>query len=323
MKNKIYKSKYESEESTPDSTMLLKLAKALKVKTEFFFRSSQFVLENKEYRKRTISNIELQSIESKILNLVEKRFELESLYPHANTSKFEVPSDLPTHLKYLYEIDSVANKLRTLWGLGQDPISDLSDVLELQGIKVFMIDEDADNNFDGLAAVVNDYHIIVISKNWPGDRQRFTLAHELGHLILDGKLANTVDEEKASDRFAGAFLLPQVPLKKRLGEQRKSLEIAELALIKEEFGISMQAAFIRANQAKIIDYEYSSSLWKLFKKEGWNETEPGKQYPSEKIHRFKQLVLRALSEEYIGESKAAELLDMTVKKFHNYRMTGK
>jgi Zn-dependent peptidase ImmA (M78 family)/DNA-binding XRE family transcriptional regulator len=316
-------SMYESEKSTPDSTMLLKLAKALKVKTEFFFRSSEFVLENKEYRKRTISNIELQSIESKILNLVEKRFEFETLYPLMNTIKFEVPTELPTHIQYLYNIDTFANQLREIWNLGNDPISDLSDLLESKGIKVFMIDEDADNNFDGLAALVNNYHIIVISKNWPGDRQRFTLAHELGHLMLDGKLADTLDDEKASDRFAGAFLLPENPLKKKLGDTRKNLEIAELSLIKKEFGVSMQVVFIRASQIKIIAYNYSSKLWKIFKKEGWNIKEPGEQYPSEKVHHFKQMVLRAVSEEYIEESKAAELLDMTVKKFHNFRMTGK
>ena len=316
-------SKYETEESTPDSTMLIKLAKALKVKTEFFFRSSEFVLENKEYRKRTISNIELQSIESKILNLVEKRFEFEALYPPMNAITFEIPNGLPNRIQYLYNIDTFANKLRELWKLGNDPISDLSDLLESKGIKVFMIDEDADNNFDGLAALVNSYHIIVISKNWPGDRQRFTLAHELGHLMLDGKLADTLDEEKASDRFAGAFLLPEVPLKKKLGDTRKNLEIAELSLIKKEFGVSMQVVFIRASQIKIIDYNYSSKLWKIFKKEGWNIKEPGEQYPSEKVYHFKQMILRAVSEEYIEESKAAELLDMTVNRFHKFRMTGK
>ncbi|RLA70319.1 MAG: transcriptional regulator, partial [Epsilonproteobacteria bacterium] len=104
--------------------------------------------------------------------------------------------------------------------------------------------------------------------------------------------------------------------------RRKKLEIAELALIKAEFGVSMQAVFIRANQVGIIEYTYSNTLWKLFKKEGWDVKEPGEQYPCEKIYIFKQLVLRALSEKYIGESKAAELLGMSVRKFHNYRMTG-
>ncbi|WP_294965938.1 XRE family transcriptional regulator [Sulfurimonas sp.] len=316
-------SKYEKEDSTPDSTMLLKLSKALNVKTNFFFQTNEFILENKEYRKRTISNIELRSIESKILNFVEKRFEVESLFPNLPFNKFKVPALKTKQISKLKDVPLIADELREAWELGIDPISDLSNVLESNGIKVFMIDESADNNFDGLAAIVNDYHIIVISKNWPGDRQRFTLAHELGHLILEGRLCSKMDDEKASDRFAAAFLLPEKSLKNQLTARRKSIEIAELALIKEEFGVSMQAVFIRANQAGIIDYLYSNSLWKLFKKEGWDKKEPGEQYPSEKIHIFKQLVLRAVSEEYIEESKAAELLDMTVKKFLKYRMTGK
>lgn len=316
-------SKYEKEQATPDSTMILKLAHALGVKSEFFFRTDNFVLENKEYRKRAISSVQLRAIESKILDVVERRFELENLFPNPPSSKFKVPANLPSQINFMYEIDAFTDKLRELWDIGSDPIADLSDVLEEHGIRVFMIDESADNQFDGLAATVNGHQIIVVSKDWSGDRQRFTLSHELGHLMLEGRLASKLDEEKASDRFAGSFLLPEKAVKKVLGKKRKIIEIAELGLIKEEYGISMQGAFIRANQTKIISYEYSSSLWKLFKKEGWDKNEPSQPYPSEKIHMFKRLVLKALALEYIGESKAAELLGMSVKKFHNYRMTGK
>ena len=316
-------SKYEKEQVTPDSTMILKLAKALGVKSEFFFRTNSFVLENKEYRKRAISSVQLRSIESKILDAVEKRFELEELFPNSIGRRFEVPAELPSKINFMYEIDAFADQLREIWDLGSDPVSDLSDVLEEHGIRVFMIDESADNQFDGLAATVNGHHIIVVSKDWTGDRQRFTLAHELGHRMLEGKLASKLDEEKASDRFAGAFLLPRAAVIKALGEKRKTLEIAELGLLKEEYGISMQGAFIRANQAKIISYNYSSTLWKLFKKEGWDKKEPGKPYPPEKVFVFKRLVLKALALEYITESKAAELLGMSVRRFHTYRMTGK
>ncbi len=316
-------SKYEKEQATPDSTMLLKLSRALGVKTEFFFRTEKFVLENKEYRKRAISSVQLRAIESKILDEVERRFELESLFPNPPSSKFEVPTGLPLKINYMYEIDAFADKVREIWNIGSDPISDLSDILEEHGIRVFMIDESADNQFDGLAATVNGHQIIVVSKDWSGDRQRFTLSHELGHLMLEGRLVPRLDEEKASDRFAGAFLLPEKAVKKVLGDKRKTIEIAELGLIKEEYGISMQGAFIRANQTKIISYEYSSSLWKFFKKQGWDKNEPGKPYPSENIHVFKRLILKALALEYIGESKAAELLGMSVKKFHKFRMTGK
>jgi len=314
--------KYEKETAVPNSLMLIKLAKVLKVKSSFFFRENKYSLENVEYRKRNISNKVLKMINSKILNLVEKRFELEELYPHAESKKFELPNDLPINIGFLYEIEDIAARLRRSWNLGEDPISDLSDVLELQGIKVFMIDENVDNNFDGLTAKVNGNPIIILSNGWSGVRQRFTLAHELGHLVLKGRLDNSLDEERASNRFAGAFLLPKKSLLNRLGEKRKSIEVAELALLKEEFGVSMQVGFIRANQLKVITYEYSSSLRKHFQEYGWDKNEPTQPYPHEKVRRFKQLVVRAVSEEYISESKGAELLELTVKRFHNYRMTG-
>jgi lysophospholipid acyltransferase (LPLAT)-like uncharacterized protein len=85
----------------------------------------------------------------------------------------------------------------------------------------------------------------------------------------------------------------------------------------------MQVVFIRASQCKIIPYDYSSTLWKMFQAKGWDKTEPSEPYPAEKVLRFKQLVVRAVSEEWISESKGAELLGMSVRKFHNYRMTGK
>jgi transcriptional regulator with XRE-family HTH domain len=62
--------KYEKNQSVPNSTMLLKIAKAVGVKTEYFFRTKEIKLEKVEYRKREMSNIKLQVIESKIHDLI-------------------------------------------------------------------------------------------------------------------------------------------------------------------------------------------------------------------------------------------------------------
>ena len=58
--------------------------------------------------------------------------------------------------------------------------------------------------FDGLAADINGLPFLIVSSQWPGDRQRFTLAHELGHRLLTGRLAPELNEEVACNRFAGA-----------------------------------------------------------------------------------------------------------------------
>ena len=314
--------KYEKGQMTPDSAVLIKLSHALNVKAEYFFRPKKFTftLNDVDYRKREISKKGLDLINAKILDQIEKRFELESFFPQAPIKLFSLPSILPNYINTLDEIEQIVDKLRKDWKLGLNPIPDLIDVLESQGIRVFAIEDSIDNKFDGLATTIQDQPIIVISLDWPGDRQRFTLAHELGHLVLSGRIPNDMDEEKAANRFAGAFLLPTYAIHEELGAHRNFIEIQELSLLKQEYGISMQGAFIRANQTGIIESKQSSILWRMFKKHGWLIKEPGEVYPSEKPHVFQQLIFHALAEEFIGESKAAELMGMSVQEFYNLRM---
>lgn len=106
--------------------------------------------------------------------------------------------------------------------------------------------------FDGLQASIAEQPVIVVAEQWPGDRQRFTLAHELGHLLLGGRLSAELNEEQACNRFAGAFLLPASTLRNQLGAKRHMLEIQELYLLKHEFGLSMAACLYRAKDLGII-----------------------------------------------------------------------
>lgn len=317
-------SKYEKELAKPNSEMIRDLAKALNIKQKYFFGTEKLVLKNKEYRKRDTSSKQLASIESKILDNIESRFFVETFFRDEIVPKFTSPLVGYNKINYLKDVPQIAQELRNAWNINNESISDLCELFESKGIKVFMIDEPKESSFDGLTAIVEGYNIIVISSDWPGDRQRFTLAHELGHLILKNMLSENLipKEERACDYFAGSFLLPAHPLLKILGYKRTSLEIAELSLLKKEFGVSMQAAFIRASQEKIISYAYSSALWKQFEKEGWNIKEPGEAYPSEKIYIFERFIIRAFSEGHIEESKAAELMGLTIRKFRLYRQTG-
>lgn len=58
----------------------------------------------------------------------------------------------------------------------------------------------------------------------PGDRQRFTLAHELGHLLFERRLAENLDVEPAANRFSGGFLVLERP---RVFEQLVYRPLAE------------------------------------------------------------------------------------------------
>lgn len=312
--------KYEDGVAMPSSDILIALSRALKVRTEYFFRPDTVALEGIEYRKRSsLPKKRLDAITHEIIDQIERRIELENLFPQSPVKSFEMIDGIVDHLSSVDQIEEVAECVRSAWCLGLDPIPDLIDVLETNGIRVFMIDADAENKFDGLAARVNGMPIVVVGRHWPGDRQRFTLAHELGHLILEGRLADDLDEEMACNRFAGAFLFPQASVLQELGQHRNAIELKELGLLKEEFGLSMAGILYRARDLGVITPAYREEQAKLFRFKGWFRKEPGDDYPSEKAHLFEQLVFHALAEEYIGESKAAELMNMPLQQFRRVR----
>ncbi|WLQ13305.1 XRE family transcriptional regulator [Hahella aquimaris] len=312
--------KYEDGTTMPSSDILIKLSRALNVRTEYFFRPEAVELENIEYRKRgTLPKKQLKAITHKVIDQIERRIELENLFPQPPVKTFAPVAELPGQVDTMEQIESIAETVRDAWELGYDPIPDLIDVLETNGIRVFKIDTDGENKFDGLAARVNDMPIVVVGRHWPGDRQRFTLAHELGHLMLEGRLTEGLNEELASNRFAGAFLFPRNSVLQELGQRRNAIELKELGLLKEEFGLSMAGILYRARDVGIISHAYREEQAKLFYSKGWHLKEPGLDYPSEQAHVFEQLVFHALAEEYIGESKAAELMNLSLHQFQRVR----
>lgn len=310
--------KYEDNEVTPSSDILIKLSKALHVRVEYFFRPERFTLQNIQYRKHAdMPERHLEEITAKILDQVERRVELENLFPTPPVQSFSI-KNLPKKIDNLDELEKLADQIRNQWNLGLDPVPDLIDIFEERGIKVFEIDNQQYPKFDGLYANVNGMPVIVVGNQWPGERQRFTLAHELGHLLLDGRL-NEVDLETSCNRFAGAFLLPKKSLITILGEHRNFIEPRELNLLKQEFGISMASILHRAEDAGIISSGLYRQLRTEFNERGWSKKEPGKQFPKERTHIFEQMIFHALAEEYIGESKAAELMNISLESFRSLR----
>ncbi|NVD73656.1 helix-turn-helix domain-containing protein [Duganella sp. BJB1802] len=312
--------KYEDGVAMPSSDILLGLSRALNVRTEYFFRPEPVTLEGIEYRKRSsLPKKRLDAITHEVMDQIERRIELENLFPHSPVKVFSAVGELPDSIGGMDEIETVAECIRKAWDLGFDPIPDLIDILETNGVRVFMVEAGADFKFDGLAARVDGMPIVVVGRHWPGDRQRFTLAHELGHLMLEGRLSEGLDEELACNRFAGAFLFPRPFVLQELGEHRNAIELKELGLLKDEFGLSMSGVLHRAQDLGVVSPAYRAEQTKLFRLKGWHVKEPGRECPAETPRIFEQLVFHALAEEYIGESKAAELMNMPLQKFRRVR----
>ena len=308
-------SKFERGETTPTSKTLIRLARALNTRTEFFFRPETVALSKLEYRKRSsLRKKQLARIEADVLDQVERFIELLNLFPNQPVTEFVAPANVPD-VYSMDGVEEVAGVVRDAWHLGRNGIPNLADTLEEHGIFVLTTAVDQSSQFDGLAAKVNGYPLVVVGDDWPGDRQRFTMAHELGHLVLAGRLGDGIDAEAACDRFAGAFLAPRDAVTMELGAHRSRIEPRELYQLKHEYGLSMLAWVFRARDVEVITSGVAGILMRMFSSRGWRKKEPGEPYPSEKPHLFEQLVMRALAEEMISTSKAAELMSLSLGEF--------
>lgn len=173
--------KYEKGILTPPSSQLLKLARACGTRVEYFFRTHEVELVEPEFRRLASFGKKAQeALKIKVVELAEKRVELLGCFPESPILRFEVPGGLPRHVNDLDELENFSDQVREAWKLGLNPIGDLTGTLETLGLLVIVVDE-ANPGFSGLTATARTsdgrmYPIVAVSSQWPGDRQRFTLA---------------------------------------------------------------------------------------------------------------------------------------------------
>jgi Zn-dependent peptidase ImmA (M78 family) len=305
--------RYERNEALPSSSVLIALSDALGVPEEYLLDQTDLRLEGVEFRKtRLTSRKEEATVEAKVLDAVERYLAIEDIIGAASAN-WTPPRGAPFRIGNVEEAEATSHRLRNAWELGVDAIPNLAEFLEEQGIKIIAIE------LPGLMARVRRRDgrlvpVIVVNATHTGERQRLTIAHELGHLLLD--LAGGVDEEKASFRFGSAFLMPAEMLWAEVGQHRRALAIGELLELKKLFGVSAQAIAYRCKDLEIIGPGAYRVLFQTFSSLGWRSPpylEPNP-IPAEQPRRFRRLCFRAAAEGLASEAKVAELLRISVRQ---------
>ncbi|HPN38612.1 MAG TPA: XRE family transcriptional regulator [Melioribacteraceae bacterium] len=309
--------KYEKGNAMPGSDVLIKLADALDVSIDYFFKEYNYKIEFVEYRKssRFNSNKLKDSLSEVIISEYERYYEIEQILNISE--KFVYPFEKPL-IKNFEDIEKYADKLRSVWELGADAIPSLIEIIENNNIKVFEIDcKFNKNTFDGLSGFINNNPIIAINSTIDTVRKRFTLLHELGHILFDfDPLISDKEIERLCHAFAGALLFPQKAVLKYFPFKRKKVSITELIEIKEVFGISVQALIKRLELLNVINSLQSTSLFIYLSRNKLKDEKKLGFYPTiEKCYKLKRYVLSAVTEEIISLSKGAELLKLDLISF--------
>ena len=312
--------RYERDEAMPGSAVLIALADALGVSENYLVEQSDLRLEAVEFRKNRItSRKEEAAVEATVLDAVERYLTVEDLIG-APSATWTPPVGAPFPVRSLDEAEGVATRLRALWNLGFDSIPNLAEFLEERGIKVIVIP--LPDSVSGLACNVRQRNgrsipVIVVNANDTGERQRLTIAHELGHILLS--VDEKIDGEKGSFQFGSALLIPADLLWIEVGKHRRAIAVGELLELKKLFGVSAQAIAYRCKELEIIGPGVYKSLFDDFARLGWRSPPYFEPNPvaHEEPRQFYRLCFRALAEGLISESKAAELLRMSVRQLNS------
>lgn len=305
-------SKYEKGSMMPDSEVLIALANALDVKPDFFFRSFNTAIEHIEFRKKQKLGLkEERAIREKVISSISNYIELESCLDIASVFENPVASHI---IKNKRDVEQAANEVLKAWDLGSNALPNVIGLLEDKEIKVVEIDANA--AFDGFSGIADGrFPVIVLNSCFGIERKRLTALHELGHLLLQFDQSLTPKQiESMCYQFAAAMLMPFKTFQREFGKRRNHISMEELIAMKETYGISVQAIMARARSLEII----SEHLYRQFSiKISKNRAEKGlgHYHGEEKSRRFKQLLYRAVAENIISMSRAANLANKKLAEF--------
>lgn len=316
--NKVTKqalSKYELGSMKPQVSILIELGNVLSVKPEFFLRENLLEFGEVSFRKqKSLAKVKQDAILERAKDYVSRYLEIESILGVAK--EFVNPLSKETISTY-QEVENASKVLRKLWELGSGPIPNVTAMLEMVGVRVMLIEET--DKIDGFATFSSSgIPVVVINKaNRSVERVRFTIVHELAHILLVFSPEVSRNEnlvEKLCHYFASCFLLPTNALLGRMnGKRRDYIAIKELITIKELYGISIRAIVYRLKQIKVISENYYTRWIVYMSKTYGSKKEPGLYRGDESAQYFGTLIDRALVEGEISISKAAELSGSSIQ----------
>lgn len=167
-----------------------------------------------------------------------------------------------------------AVRLRKIWKMAKGPVNNLTALLESKGIVIVSFDFETERVDSRVVITKNKTAIIVINSLMLGDRQRFSLAYELGHLVLHAPATSTLEDRDIgheANLFASEFLLPRNEI---AADLEGEITIGKLAELKRKWKVSMQALLFRAEDLNIISYNQKRYLLSQFNSMNIRRREP-------------------------------------------------
>lgn len=247
---------------------LERIAEITNYPLQFFYRPGDVVPENHIYRRRVVVAQKLLTPVHAQANII--RLQVQQLEPLLQLPSWQWPTP-PSEA--LTSPVALASWLRDYWQVPQGPIAHLVRLLEHQGIVLATFNFGTPRIDSRSITTQQQRPIIIINSSLPGCRQRFSIAYELGLLLLQhyGMASPTDDIGHEANIFAAALLLPEADIKPAF---TNGVNIALLTQLKPLWKTSMIALLYRADDLGFLTYNQKRYLVQQFNILNIRRTEP-------------------------------------------------
>lgn len=290
-------SRYEHGLREPDPVTLATLANTFGVTVEFIRRGQNrraAMAVDVHMRRRTTAKAALWRQREAQLN--EYRLHAQALFEevslHATNAVPRFDGDEPT---------VAARMVRMQWRMPIGPVRGLVNWLEAAGCMV-IVEDFGSPRLDGLSQWIDGHPMLLINASAPPDRMRWTLAHELGHLVLHSDYLMG-DIEAEADEFAAEFLTPAEVIRPSLSKPN----LGKLLDLKTEWGVSIAALIERAHTLKTITAIDRMRLFKMLSAKGFRVTEPNSERIPAEQPRLQQHLRTTLQSKGLTATEIAHI----------------
>ena len=217
---------------------------------------------------RRKADVTLRDLESVVAELNERVIHLRKLLAAAEIAN---TNDLPRmDIEEFGSPERIAGLVRAHWCVPSGPIKNLTALAEKAGVIVCLSHLGGASISGVTFAPPGMPPLIVLNCDQPADRRRFSLAHELAHLIMHRFPTPKMEEE--ANEFAVHLLMPTKDIRSYFVGKR--IDLALLAALKPEWRVSMAALLMRAYGLNFLTENQYRYLWKQISARGYRLREP-------------------------------------------------
>lgn len=296
-----------------DQEIVKNISKALELPVTFFYQEKKVIPVEGHYRRKISTSV--KKMKQYVAQMTIAEWHFMSMLDEIDLPETQLP-------KWDILVDGspaiCAKYVREYWRIPKGRITNITKFIEDNGVVIIALDL---GELDGFSTYFNgNIPVIFVNKNFPPDRYRLTIAHELGHLILHfgNKVGADRDLETEAYEFAIEFLVPENNIRPYLSK----ITIEKLADLKSYWYVSMAALLKYANTLGMVTGNQYRYLWTQIGSLGYRKKEPVN-IPVETPGIINEIISAFLSDLGYSKEELASTLHITVPEFERIYLHSK